>query len=342
MGGAGSDPLGGVDGGCYAGGGPRGTCNAAAGSGGSGGDGTDRGGDNHFEATCSLPRSPVRWAGVRGGSSISWFQTVPTCQRLRAVVMAGCVDLRNGRAFGEGSSISWVQTVLTQRRLCVDGAAMETEAFLRLPTSGGGTWSAPTSSLALTSALCSNRETVNGLFLEAICGFRGPEQEPKIVDFAGSGDDFGAWAAQSRSGGGGVAHSVIHWNCGSFEPHRGLGSVCSSVGLVPAADAYSDAARSAAGSVHCGAGSDSSSSGAGSGSSKGCCGPGGTPVSTRLTQGLEASASCSGSSSSSSSKGENFLGPRRALAVLRNQRLSGMGGGPAGSTAAIARCAMSE
>ena len=48
--------------------------------------------------------------------------------------MAGGVVLRNGRAFGEGSSISWVQTVLTCQRLCVELVAEETEAILRLST----------------------------------------------------------------------------------------------------------------------------------------------------------------------------------------------------------------
>ena len=68
------------------------------------------------------------------GSSISWFQTVPTCQRLCAEVKAGYVALRNGWAFGEGSSISWVQTVLTYQRLCVELVAEEADAVLRLPT----------------------------------------------------------------------------------------------------------------------------------------------------------------------------------------------------------------
>ena len=68
------------------------------------------------------------------GSSISWFQTVPTCQRLCAEVKAGYVARRNGWAFGEGSSISWVQTVLTYQRLCVELVAEETEAILRLST----------------------------------------------------------------------------------------------------------------------------------------------------------------------------------------------------------------
>ena len=92
------------------------------------------------DATTVLRRRALCHVALRDGrefgegSSISWFQTVPTCQRLCAEVKAGYVARRNGWAFGEGSSISWVQTVLTYQRLCVELVAEETEAILRLST----------------------------------------------------------------------------------------------------------------------------------------------------------------------------------------------------------------